>query len=333
MVLLIRELDDFWEDNLRSFYRELPIKRLLVGNRGLLDEQIATLQAFPRVEILDVTGYRTSGYALGQLIEQVTTTWFVALDSAVQLSPGWFEGMLRHTADYAWIASHSQMLVLARYPAPEDAPRLSAQMARRAAFDPILPRIEDDYIDQVEDEVFRGMLEHAGYICQRVTDVAHRHQLLYPRGPDDQRRIAVHLTAPNEYASLRLQYAQVMSAIKYLPPAPDYVERVRASTQTLLEHEMLDWEELRSLVLQTNPLWWKYVRSVEPHVRAARRAAQPPGWRAKLARRVRPGALAGGCVAFLLGLAVGSVVARRGQQPLHQRLQQFVQASYNLIWG
>lgn len=337
VVLPVQQLNELWEHNLRSFYREIPIKRLLVGNRGLLDQQLQHIQSFPRVEVFDVTSYKTSGYAVKSLIEQVTTPWFVYLQPSVHLPPGWFDKMNRHTSDYAWIASHSQLTVLARYPAPDNGAYLSAQVVRKVAFDRIVPQIQDDYIDQIEDDVLKRMLEHAGFICQRVSDVEHMHQIVYPAHPNDEREITVNIKSTDDIKTLNMHYSQVMSTIKYLAPIPEDIRRVRASTTTLLENDMLDWKDFQRWVLQTNPLWWRHLKTVEPRFRAAQKARTarkgprpPANWRERITRRVRPRYIAGGF--FLMGLAAGSVATRRRNQSFQQRLQNFLQASRELVW-
>ena len=55
---------------------------------------------------------------------------------------------------------------------------------------------------------------------------------------------------------------QVKGLIKYLEPDQKLVKGVQANVGLLLELGVLDWNEFRQWVMETNSIWWKHIRYV-----------------------------------------------------------------------
>ena len=85
VIIPLLNTSELWKNNLYSFYREIPINRLLIGDGGCTDDSIAIVKEFPRVEILDQRNYYSQGYCERELIEHVETEWFIYLHADVYL--------------------------------------------------------------------------------------------------------------------------------------------------------------------------------------------------------------------------------------------------------
>src|SRR5437762_5084073 len=92
VVIPVLHTNELWRANLLSTYREIPVKRLLVGDGGCIDDTIEVARGFPRVHVFDHTSFNSLGYSIRKLIEEVRTDWFVYLHSDVYLPEGWFDG-------------------------------------------------------------------------------------------------------------------------------------------------------------------------------------------------------------------------------------------------
>jgi len=78
-----------FENSLRSLYREVPVKRLIVVDAFSTDDTLKILRKFPNVEIHQLRGNRAVARQYG--IEQVETEWFMFIDDDVILCRDWFK--------------------------------------------------------------------------------------------------------------------------------------------------------------------------------------------------------------------------------------------------
>ena len=54
VIIPVIHTNGLWEQNLKSIYREIPIRRLLISDGGCIDDSIAIVRRFPRVTVLVV---------------------------------------------------------------------------------------------------------------------------------------------------------------------------------------------------------------------------------------------------------------------------------------
>jgi len=83
-----------FEKCLRSIYREIPVKRLLVIDAFSEDETLKILKKFPKVEVHHLMGNRAVARQYG--IQQVETDFFMFVDDDVILRKNWFKVAQRH---------------------------------------------------------------------------------------------------------------------------------------------------------------------------------------------------------------------------------------------
>ena len=79
IILPLKNSTPLFRQNLISWYREIPISRILVGDAGPDDDSLEVLGSFPRVEFFDHKKYKTSGYSIKRLIDEVRTDWLIYL--------------------------------------------------------------------------------------------------------------------------------------------------------------------------------------------------------------------------------------------------------------
>ena len=53
VIIPLINTNELFERNLYSFYREIPINNLLIGNGGCTDSSIEIAKKFPRVKVFD----------------------------------------------------------------------------------------------------------------------------------------------------------------------------------------------------------------------------------------------------------------------------------------
>lgn len=54
VIIPVIHTNELWEANLFSFYREIPIHTLLIGDGGCIDDSIAIAQRFPQSKSLTI---------------------------------------------------------------------------------------------------------------------------------------------------------------------------------------------------------------------------------------------------------------------------------------
>ncbi len=278
VIVPTHNTNGLWRANLLSYYREIPISRLLIGDGGCEDDTIAVVSEFPRVQVLDQRNFYSLGACLRDLMRAVETEWFVYLHSDVYLPPGWFDAMVAHRGDYDWFECRRRMVVLLEYPGvahdAADRPYSGSQMGRKRVFDTILDRIDDDYLYRNEDLVFRELVEGAGGRYGRALDTWHYHEKTNKPGLQEPDLIEVSLKRAEDPAwQVRTYDSQARGIIKYTRPSKPYlIANVLGPLRRLDRLGALDKAEFRAWTEATRPEWLEYVLPVleppaEPHDR------------------------------------------------------------------
>jgi len=102
VIIPVYHTNELWRANLISIFREIPVKRLLISDGGVIDDSIDIVKEFPRVEVVNHRHFKSLGKCIAELIKEVSADWFAYLHSDVYLPPGWFENMIKHKGDYDW---------------------------------------------------------------------------------------------------------------------------------------------------------------------------------------------------------------------------------------
>lgn len=247
----------FWNANLLSIYREIPVAQLLVGDAGLDQDALATLRKFPRVSIFDHSGF-TLGFSLRELILSVETEWFSYLHSDVFLPPDWFSSIDKHRASADWIGCRmiQTTIWVAENPYGER-PYAGAQVGRTAAFVPEIEMIEDDYVWRQEDFVLAGIVESKGLKVLNADDAFHFHQLTHKTSEIWNPSLSFTVSSRlNDTESARVAETQLFGIVKYVSPATGWPQHqaVHYFLELILTHDFPAFRLLRR-VRDLNPKW------------------------------------------------------------------------------
>lgn len=261
VIVPVIHTNELWYTNLLSFYREIPIHNLLIGDGGCIDDSIEIASRFPRVRVLDHRNFKSLGYSIRKLIEAVTTEWFVYLHSDVFLPPKWFDEMEKHRFEYDWFGCPMRHTVMVEYEVDYgERPWAGSQLGRRKAFENGLANIDDDYVYRQEDFVFSSIVKKAGFKEGKISDTFHYHQTMHKPTPWSRKvrsvKIDVEMSREEE---VRTWTTQAKGIVKYLDP-PLWSEEVVQSVNRLEEMNELSWKEFYRWVKLDYPVWLPTLR-------------------------------------------------------------------------
>jgi len=262
VIIPIIHTNELWEVNLKSLYREIPINRLLIGDGGCIDDSIKIAKKFPRVKVIDHKKYKSLGYSIRKLIEEVETEWFIYPHSDVYLPPGWFNRMKSHQSEYDWFGCPMRMTVMAEYDLVDKIrPYAGSQMGRKAAFEEGLEKIDDDYVYRQEDFVFASLIEKGGFKHGKIEDTFHYHQVMHKKSPFGRKINSVSLNMDiEEHEKVRSAETQAKGVVKYLEPNQFQQACVNDNLLYLMENKKVDLHEFREWAKKVNPDWLKYIK-------------------------------------------------------------------------
>jgi hypothetical protein len=263
VIIPVIHTNELWEANLFSFYREIPIHTLLIGDGGCIDDSIAIARKFPRVKVLDHHNFKSLGYSIRKLIEAVETDWFIYVHSDAYLPPSWFDAMHKHQVDYDWFGCPMQNIFMVEFDNDYgERPWAGTQMGRKHAFENGLNKINDDYVYRQEDFVFADIVSKAGFKEGKVTDTFHYHQSMRKPTPWSRKvkRVQIEMDMSRE-EEVRTFDMQAKGIIKYLQPSsPWLINNATGSVYKLQELGELDWNDFKVWVKETNPVWLPYIQ-------------------------------------------------------------------------
>jgi len=262
VIIPIVHTNELWEANLRSFYREIPINRLLIGDGGCIDDSVNIAKNFPRVIIFDHKGYKTLGFSIKKLIEEVETDWFIYPHSDAYLPKGWFDVMKKYMGTYDWYGCPMQQTIMVEDPLDYgERPWAGAQMGRKKAFEKGMDKIDDDYIYRQEDFVWRDIIQKGGFKEGFVDETLHYHQVMHKPTPWHRKvkeiKISVELSQEEEARTWNMQ---VKGIIKYLQPNSLWlINTLEMGIIRLIELKQLNWADFKNWVKTTNIVWLPYI--------------------------------------------------------------------------
>jgi hypothetical protein len=261
VIIPVLHTNELWRANLLSIYREIPVKRLLLGDGGCVDDTIDVARAFPRVQVFDHRAFKSLGFSIRRLIEEVETEWFIYLHSDVYLPEGWFNDMAAARHRYDWFESGQNITVMVQYVAPTievERAYSGSQMGRKAAFKDVLPKIDDDYLYRNEDIIFANLIKDAGFRYGKVAEASHDHQVMFKESRWLRRvkRASFELELSHE-EEVRAALTYVNGIVKYLHPdrAQDLIGGLHENLYRLTQLKAVEPNEFARWVAKTNPAW------------------------------------------------------------------------------
>jgi len=264
VIIPVMHTNELWVSNLHSIYREIPVRRLLLGDGGCIDDTIERARPFPRVEVFNHREFKSLGFSIRKLIEEVKTDWFVYLHSDVWLPPQWFETMCKNKDKYDWFECRQHLTILLDYPldyspANMKRPFSGSQMGRRTAFDKVLPQVDDDYLYRNEDVIFADLVERQGFKYGRVDETYHCHQHMTKPGPFERKVFVDYKIEATRAEEVRASMMAAKSIVKYMKPGLDQSLQIWGHQSKLIELGEMTYDDFRKWVAETNPAWLPYI--------------------------------------------------------------------------
>lgn len=259
VIIPVFHTNELWRSNLISIYREIPVRRLLISDGGVIDDSLDIVKEFPRVEIMNHRHFKSLGKCIAELIREVTSEWFIYLHSDVYLPSGWFDKMAVYQDKYDWYGCPMNITVLTEYRNHElSRPYAGSQIGRKAAFENGISGIDDDYVYRQEDFVFNRIVEDAGFKTGKVEDTFHYHQMMYRKssGYDLNIKKVSIITDTKASEKKRTNETQLKGIVKYLDPVEPYmIKNFRELSFSMLLNKEIDYKGFRSWINHTNPSW------------------------------------------------------------------------------
>lgn len=269
VIIPLIHSNELWKSNLTSFYREIPINNLLIGDAGSLDDSIDIVRQFPRVKVFDHSHFLSQGFSIRKLIEAVETSEFIYLHSDVYLPPNWFDDIKGYCAQYDWVECSPHLTILLDTPLDHrdvNRPFSGAQMGVTKSFHKILPSIDDDFLLRNEDIILVELLQNAGFSYKRIFDVYHFHQEMAKESPwhRDIKPIKLQYDMKRE-DEIQIYTMQVKGLIKYLTPRenmPLDVYEYQLGLRRLEALNALDKADFYSWMKKVNPAWLPFHKKI-----------------------------------------------------------------------
>jgi len=264
VIIPIINTNFFFEKNLYSFYREIPINRLIIGDAGITDDSIEIVKNFPRVVIINQSKYISQGYCIAELISHVETEWFIYLHADVYLPENWYVTMKKYQKEYDWFECDRRYVALIEYLMPHmmesERAHSGSQMGRKKAFEKIIPIIEDDFLQRNEDIIFAELIKSFGYKYGRVLDTFHYHQIMDKKGNREPKfKISLEKRSDREF-DIKINYMQAKGIIKHLYPKPYLIKNVNYSLKALYGYYNINLDGFRKWVKKENKIWLKFIK-------------------------------------------------------------------------
>lgn len=269
IIVPIINTNELFKVNLISWYRTIPINKLIIGFGGGTDNSLAIIKNFPRIVIVRQDKeysehlYGSQGKCIADLISLVETDWFIYLHSDVYIPDGWYDTMKKYQNRYDWFESNRDNVILVKYKSHiENALRAysGAQMGRKEAFKNICPIIEDGYLQNNEDIIFQELILKEGYEYGRVLETKYYHQIMNKGEKEpNYKNVIIEKETSSEWKR-KIYTVQMKGIIKYCKPKKHLIRAVNISLDILNKQGELNVDEFLNWVNKNNKIWLKYIR-------------------------------------------------------------------------
>ena len=237
-IMLTLNAEKHLQETLDVFYKEVPIRKLLVIDGGSIDATHDILNMYPRHDNWIKPGM-TTGKAWELLKNKVQTSWFIWIDVGKIPTEGWYDTMVQ-------FKDQGTLLGSLRYNDIGGLDKTIADPSKRLLGGPWFIKtksvgsyhVDDDYVQRNIDIIIRKQLEDAGGCYHLVASTYHTCYLPTPVTDKD---------------ILRQRHIQnAKGIVKYITPS--YAKE--HASYLLDDHWMLMMNDLpRKWIQETNPAW------------------------------------------------------------------------------
>jgi len=249
VIVPVKNTKSNWAECLDSFYNEIPINRLLVGDGGCTDDTIRVVRKYPRVTIFEQSTLKTLGYRIRRLIEKVVTEWFVYLHSDVSLPRGWYDEMCKYRNQWDWF--ECRRIAVYRNGTKRELTEQykvkraysGSQMGKTSILKKVVEEFEDDFIHRTEDIIIQQNVEKLGFHYGKVPATFHFH-------------FTDHYTP-----TLKDVMQTTQAIIKYWQPTEENVDTVLSGIVRLSEALLITDADWKKWAQGTNPAWTEMIHA------------------------------------------------------------------------
>jgi len=262
VIIPLINTNELFERNLYSFYKQIPINRLLIGDGGCTDRSIEIANKFPRVEVFDHSKCISQGGSIIDLIKNVQTETFIYLHADVFLPGEWYEKMTPKLLEFEWFECPQKITTLIEFWNYKAERSFSgAQMGKKKFFDKFIQTIDDDYLQRNEDIILAELVNEHGGKYGKNEDTFHYHQVMNRRGEKEPnfKSLRIEKETDKEW-EIRIFTMQYKGIIKYLDPSKKYlIQGVNNSLMRLQMYDALDIDKTKKWIKITNEKWLPYI--------------------------------------------------------------------------
>lgn len=262
VLMLTLDAEHYLEKSLFSIFKEIPVNRLLVCDGGSKDNTVKICEKFPRTEVFVKPDIRTTGKGLEFLFSKADTSWFILIDSDIELEEGWYSKMQEHAKFYdivenGWRVNAYHFYREQKSKLEEDTRSLDlCHLIKKEAVEKY--HCDDDFMWRYTDIFLRQVVEKEGFRYGKANNTFHVHneteRISYQSDPDKnyqemkffEPQLIIH--DQKKLEKMRIRHAKAV--VKYLDPDYPMVKNDKSyeSTIRLLE---------RQWVLENNSKWLK----------------------------------------------------------------------------
>ena len=260
IILPLKNSTPLFKENLFSWYRNININRILVGDADSGDDSIDIIKNFPRVKIFDHKKLLTSGYSIKKLIEEVETRYFFHFHCDVFINKSTIEPLIASKDKADWIeGSRIHTILFADYAKSYDEAERSfsgVQFGNSEKLKKATEKLEDGYCQRSEDIVITELVKNKGFKFFKNTDSVHYHQVMNKKSFSEPEIVDVKITKKTDPVyEVRAYKWQALGIIKYCKPKKYLIEEVSQSLFRLRVFDIKFLEEAKKCANKFNKEW------------------------------------------------------------------------------
>lgn len=260
IILPLKNSTPLFKENLFSWYRNININSILVGDAGSGDDSIDIVKNFPRVKIFNHKNFLTSGYSIKKLIEEVKTKYFFHFHCDVFVNNKTIDPLIKNKDQADWIeGSRIHTILFADYAKNYDEAERSFSGVQFGNSDKLKKdtmSLEDGYCQRSEDIVITEMVKNKGYSFFKNTDSVHYHQMMNKKSFSEPEILDVKITKKTDpIYEVRAYKMQALGIIKYCRPKKYLVEEVAQSLFRLKIFDVNYLKESKKCSREFNKEW------------------------------------------------------------------------------
>ena len=266
IILPLKNSTPLFKENLFSWYRNININTILVGDAGSGDDSIEIIKDFPRVKIFDHKNFLTSGFSIKKLIEEVRTKYFFHFHCDVFVNNKTIDPLINNKDKADWIeGSRIHTILFAEYAKNYDEAERSfsgVQFGNSEKLKKATENLEDGYCQRSEDIVITEMVKNSGFTFFKNTDSVHYHQMMNKKSYSEPEITNVKITKKTDpIYEVRAYKMQALGIIKYCEPKKYLIEEVAQSLFRLKIFDVNFLKESKKCAKEFNQDWIGKIRN------------------------------------------------------------------------